>query len=322
MGDGHPTRGRWLARISWITLALALGAIVAGYVRDAGAWSIVKAPNHDRTEAPGFAMPADVDRVVHAEVGPPAALLEAWILEPRREPRGTALVLHGIRGDKRAMMDVGRALRDRGVRAILVDLRGHGRSSGRFLTYGVVESRDLRQLLDQLEGLGVVHGPVGVYGAAYGGAVGLQLASIDPRVRAVASLSTFASLRAVAPSYAELHLPGLAALLPSLFFDAVVDESGELGGFSPDAADATDAIARTRADVLLVHGDRDRRVPFEQARALMDACRPGRCELMTLAGEDHSGALASREARREAVAFLARRLAAAAPPGGAERAIP
>ena len=34
---------------------------------------------------------------------------------------------------------------------MLVDLRGHGGSSGRWLTYGVVESRDLSQLIDQLE---------------------------------------------------------------------------------------------------------------------------------------------------------------------------
>ena len=304
MGDPARERGRWVGRVSWSVLIAALVALAAGYVRDAGAWAIVKAPNHDRMEAPSWRPPPDVTRAFRAEVGPPAAMLEAWILDPPEPPRGTVLVLHGIRGDKRSMIGVGRALRDRGMRAVLVDLRGHGASSGRWLTYGVVESRDLRQLLDQLEALGMVEGPVSVYGASYGGAAALQLAAIDPRVEAVVSLSTFSSLREVVPPYAQLQLSGLGALLPSRFLDAVVDTSGELGGFSPDAADTTEAIAHTGARVLLLHGRDDRHVPFAQARALLEACRAHRCELIALDGEDHPGALASDRANREAIAFL------------------
>lgn len=320
MGDCARGRGPWIARVSWGVLAFALAALAAGYVRDAGAWAIVKAPNHDRVEAPAGRPPPDVTRALMAEVGPPAAMLEAWILDPPTPPRGTVLVLHGIRGDKRSMIGVGRALRDRGLRAVLVDLRGHGRSSGRWLTYGVVESRDLHQLLDQLEALGLVEGPVGVYGASYGGAAALQLAALDPRVEAVASLSTFASLREVVPPYARLSLPGLGALLPSMFLDAVVDTSGELGGFSPDAADTTRAIGQTGARVLLLHGRRDRHVPFEQARALMSACRPGRCRLMALDGEDHVGALGSGRANEAAIEFLTRHASRA--PMGTERLVP
>lgn len=320
MGDRACDAGAWIGRVSWVVFVMAALALAAGYVRDAGAWAIVEAPNHDRTEAPVLRPPAEVTRAFRAEVGPPAATLEAWILDPATPPRGTVLVLHGIRGDKRAMVGVGRALRDRGMRAVLVDLRGHGASSGRWLTYGVVESRDLRQLIDHLEALGVAEGPIGVYGASYGGAAALQLAAIDPRVEAVVSLSTFSSLREVVPPHARRALPGLGALLPTALFDAMVDTSGELGGFSPDAADTTRAIAQTGARVLLLHGREDRHVPFEQARALMTACRPGRCDLVALDGMDHPGALGSDRAGAEAVGFLTRHLRPG--PTGPERGVP
>lgn len=225
------------------------------------------------------------------------------MIDPEGAPRGTVLVLHGIRDHKSSMLGVGRALARRGMRAVLVDLRGHGASSGQFLTYGVVESRDLVQLVDQLEALGIAEGPLGVYGPSYGGAVALQHAAIDPRVRAVASLSTFSSLRDVVPPYARLSFPGLADLLPAAFVDAVVDEAGTLADFSPDAANTTRAIAHTRARVLLIHGDADRHIPFAQARSLYRACGE-RCSLMPIAGADHPGAIASESAVGAALDFL------------------
>ncbi|MCA9610128.1 MAG: alpha/beta fold hydrolase [Myxococcales bacterium] len=304
-------RARSLALLLFVA-ALAFAGIA--WLRDAGAWAIVKAPSYDGPTVAG-PVPEDVVGVIRAEVGPPTATLEAWILDPG-DARATTLVLHGIRDDKRSMLGVGRALRERGHRAILVDLRGHGASSGRFLTYGVVESRDLSQLLDQLEALGLVVGPVGVYGPSYGGAVAIQASAHDPRIRRVVSVSTFASLREVVPPQAAFAVPWVGSYLPDVLLDAVVDDAGALGGFSPDAADTRAAIARTGAEILLIHGLDDRNVPFENARALVEACPTSACQLVELEHADHPGALGHPETLRRAVEFLTRdALARAAPPG-------
>lgn len=295
-----------------IARALALLAVVLGIVatgvgmgRSAGAWAIVRAPNHDQPPRPMVQPPPDVTRALRAEVGPPTALLEAWVLDPVTPARGTVLVLHGIRDNKRSMIGVGRALRDRGLRAVLVDLRGHGGSSGQFLTYGVLESQDLSHLIDHLAALDMIAGPVSVLGASYGGAVGIQLSARDPRVRAVASLSTFASLREVVPPQARVELSSVGWLLPDRLIDLIVDDAGELGGFSPDAADTRVAITQTSARVLLVHGRADRRVPYEHARALLNSCPVSQCALVSVPG-DHGGALGSEEAHEAALDFLVR----------------
>ncbi|MEC7522202.1 MAG: alpha/beta fold hydrolase [Myxococcota bacterium] len=304
MGESRRTGASWPRKWALLAIALGLALLAAGRVRVAGAWAIVKAPNYGQSEVAMLEPPADVSRAIRAEVGPPRAMLEAWVFDPEGPPRGTTLVLHGIRDDKRALVGFGRALRDRGMRAVLVDLRGHGGSSGRWLTYGVRESRDLSQLLDQLEAVGVLDGPVSVFGASYGGAVGLQLAAIDPRVHAVVSSSTFASLRDVVPPQASAHVFG-GSWLPQAVLDWIVDDAGALGGFSPDAADTRAAVARTDARVLLIHGREDRVVPYAHARALYRACG-GRCALHTLPGADHAGALASPEASEAALSFLER----------------
>lgn len=283
------------AAVAVLSLAALVGA------RTVGAEAIARAPNHGGARAE-LAPPADVGRLVRAEVGPPVAELEAWVLDPDGAPRGTTLVLHGIRDDKRSMVDLGRALRDAGLRAVLVDLRGHGGSTGEWLTYGALEGRDLAQLVDQLDALGMIEGPLSVYGPSYGGAAALQLAALDPRVSAVVGVSTFASLRDVVPPYAALHWG--SALLPGALLDVAIDAAGELGGFAPDAADSRAAIARVRARVLLIHGDADRHIPLAQARALLTACPRGRCELVTVDGGDHAGTLGSERTRAEALRFL------------------
>ena len=51
-----------------------------------------------------------------------------------------------------------------GYRAVLVDLRGHGRSTGKYLTYGVQEAQDISQVIDALEQQQLIAGEIGVLG--------------------------------------------------------------------------------------------------------------------------------------------------------------
>ena len=59
-------------------------------------------------------------------------------------------MLHGGGQTRHAWTETAEALALLGWLAISVDLRGHGRSSGDWLTYGVRESRDLSQVIDAL----------------------------------------------------------------------------------------------------------------------------------------------------------------------------
>src|SRR5436853_2381744 len=102
------------------------------------AHAIVDAPNRGRNplgpdpDAPELAR-IGVDHAFRVPVGPPAASLSVWVLDPPTSvgaPRGTVLVLHGMRDRKVTMLDLGRLLSRDGFRAVLVDLRGHGQSTG------------------------------------------------------------------------------------------------------------------------------------------------------------------------------------------------
>ncbi|MEO1171835.1 MAG: hypothetical protein AAFX94_07245, partial [Myxococcota bacterium] len=118
-------------------------------------WRLVGAPNYGERPSPEPPHP-DVDHVFRVNVGPPSAELDVWVLDPPQEPTGTVFVLHGVYDKKRTMVGFAKMMCGSvGLRSVLVDLRGHGHSTGDFLSFGQVDSRDLVQVMDRLaqEGL-------------------------------------------------------------------------------------------------------------------------------------------------------------------------
>jgi len=255
--------------------------------------AVIYTPNSRGGPSPASAstVPRDV-RAIRVTVGPPPASLSCWVLDPSRgHSHATVLVLHGIRDSAWSQLGVGRTLARRGYRAVLVDLRGHGQSSGKWLTYGVVEARDLSRVLDALHAQDLLVGAVGVAGFSYGGAVALQLAGRDPRISAVASVDTFTSLHDVVPLYVRRIVPLLGRLITRRQIDDALARAGRTAGFDPRQASPLLALPHTRAAVLLIHGTADRHIPPSHARALFAAAPAARRRLVLIAGADHDGAL-------------------------------
>jgi pimeloyl-ACP methyl ester carboxylesterase len=235
--------------------------------------AIVVAPNRGALASPR------VDGELRVLVGPPAATLSLEIIDAPSAPRGTVFLLHGIRSDKTSMRSWGRMLAEAGFRAVLVDLRGHGRSTGDWLSYGVVESHDLAEVLDALETRGLRVGPVGVMGISYGAATAIEWAGRDPRISAVVAVAPFASLRAVVPGYAPLPLS-------ASFVNGAIDMAGREAGFDPDDASPLVAMAHTGARVLLIHGEDDGKIPPWHSRELLAAGKD-HAELVLVPGAGH-----------------------------------
>jgi pimeloyl-ACP methyl ester carboxylesterase len=203
-------------------------------------------------------------------------------------PKGTVFILHGI-GDRKENVPYrlwARILAQAGYRAILVDLRGHGRSTGEFLTYGVTESRDLAQLLDALRDEDLIYGPVAVWGISYGAAVAIQWAAADPRVKAVVAFEPFCTLRDAVTDFAPVVLGPLTFLAPPGVLSAVTKAAAAQGGFRADQANPLRAIRATDTPVLLVHGTDDHHLPPAHSVRL-HAAAPDHSDLYMVEGANH-----------------------------------
>ncbi len=300
--------------VGGVLVALLLSALVAWTTR--ARWlpyAIAAAPNAGKSaadldeDAPLPAAVAGVSRDLRVDVGPPAASLSLRVLEPdTAKPHGTIFVLHGIRDSKRSMLVTGDAFRRAGYRVVLVDLRGQGRSTGDWLSFGDREGRDLHEVADALAADGVLALPVGVYGPSYGGAVALQMARRDPRIRAVVTVATYTRMKDIVPIYGERLLPSWL-VTPADYRDAV-DRAGVLGDFRPDDADSVAAITATRAQVLLIHGRDDANIPWRHA-VLLHAAALDHSRLDLVDGKNHRTIMSDPSVLRASAAWFDRWLA-------------
>ena len=225
-----------------------------------------------------------VDRHFWVKVGPPEATLSVSMIEPKespRPPRGTVLVLHGVLDRSAAMIPVARAMAGAGYRAVLVDLRGRGRSTGKYMTFGVQEAKDLSQVIDALEQKGLLAGNLGVYGISYGATTSIHLAAGDRRVRAVVAVEPFSAAREEVPHFARVMVPGVGLLISDAAYQQSLDEAGRIAHFDPDEADAVKAIQRTSVPVLIIHGTNDWVVPHQQSERL-HAAAPDHSQLVSV----------------------------------------
>ena len=203
-------------------------------------------------------------------------------------PKATLLVLHGYHDAKENMIHWALYLAEHGYRVVLVDLRGHGRSTGDWIGYGAFEVADLKQVVDDLEARKLIAGPLAVVGLSYGASVGLQLSGHDPRVAAIVALEPFSDARGAVVEFAHGVVPQLVSNWTPADFAAAEAKAGQIGHFSWNEADVLGSVAQTEAPILYAMAAKDRWISPENSRRLAEHTR-GPHTVLTLTFDHDNG---------------------------------
>ncbi len=284
---------RLVARLMVVALVCAPGLGCANYLGQL----VAQSPNQGKwligsvESLPPAQGVLGIDDHFKVKVGPPEASLAVSIVEPHEgtcqgQPRGTVIVLHGLGAQGLWMLDTAHEFAADGYRAVLVDLRGHGGSTGNWITYGLRESRDLSQVMDELQHRRLLAGRIGVYGISFGAATAIHTAARDRRISAVVAVAPFNKLRDIAPHYLRTTAPGFGHLVTDKTFQEGVDVAGRRAAFNPDAADTSWAIRLSQAPVLLIHGSNDLIVPPSHSQQIHEAS-PRNTQLLIVNGAGH-----------------------------------
>lgn len=205
-----------------------------------------------------------------------------WI--PAENPKGTVLLAHGYRSCY--LLDFSLVLKvyhNFGFNLLIPDQRSHRSSEGKYITFGVKESKDmLGWLAFHNEHYGNV--PVLLSGMSMGASTVLYMADEDlpDNVCGIIADCGFTSPKEILKHVFRktVHFPAgpiiwVADLLARIF-----------AGFSLYAKDTRQTLAKSRVPVLMVHGMEDKFVPCDMTRQGYDACTSEK-QLLLVAGAGH-----------------------------------
>ena len=197
-------------------------------------------------------------------------------------PRGTVVLLHGYALAQFSMAPWALRLGQEGWRCVLVDLRGHGKSTGKRIYYGVQEAHDLSQLLDELAQDGRLKEPVAAFGESYGAALALRWKTVEPRVRTVVAITPYAGL-----SNAVLNLcHEYAGWMPKTLIKAGLKKLPSVLEIPAGELDTTTELARRPVTALFVAGAEDKITPVTDVEQLHALAAPG-SELIVVPDATH-----------------------------------
>ena len=184
---------------------------------------------------------------------------------------GTIVLLHGYMMQKETMVPWALVLAQAGYQVVLVDLRGHGQSTGRTFTAGKYETADLVQMLDYLTARKLCDPSVGVLGHSFGADLALFWAARDPRVKTVVAIAPYDKPDEAIPRLAQaLKWP----ISTNKLQKAIVLAEPKLGIKWSDWT-AESALAEIKEPVLLIGGVRDIISPPQDLRLLKWAAPAG-----------------------------------------------
>lgn len=211
------------------------------------------------------------------------ATLAGWYI-PADNATATVVLLHPIRGDRRAMLTRARLLHDAGYAALLVDLQAHGESPGEHITIGHLERHDAEAAVAYLRRRTPDH-KVGVVGRSLGGAAAVLASPLE--IDALVLESVYPTIDEAVHDRLAMRLGPLHHVLaPAL----LVQLSPRLGISTADLR-PIDRINAAGCPVLVAAGDQDRHTTLaETERLFAQASEPK--TLVIFSGAGHVDLLA------------------------------
>jgi len=186
-------------------------------------------------------------------------------------PLGTILLLHGYGVAQFSMVPWALLLAQQGWRCVLVDLRGHGKSTGRQIYFGVKETRDMSQLLDALARDKKMAQPVAAVGESYGAVLALRWKTVEPRLHSVVAIAPYASLSNTVMNIRREY----ADWVPKAMVESGLKKLPCVLQIPADEFDTTTVLKRKPVRALFVAGGEDRITSVKEVESLRSLALPG-----------------------------------------------
>ncbi len=226
-------------------------------------------------------------------------ILKGWLVKSSVEPVGNVIYIHGTYRDKTFGLGRAKFLSEAGYNVLLVDLRFHGESGGKYCTYGYLEKFDISEWISfmtkKFPGL-----PIALFGISLGGAIAIQTAGIDNRVCAVIAEGSFSNFFDLIYDYQKLKWGFASKFLTR----RVIEKVERIAGFKVEDVSPIEHVRRLSCPILYIHGKNDRTVKPWHSEVLYKNSSKGTLLLVDGAGHLNSWEVLNDRYREEVLKFL------------------
>ncbi len=225
--------------------------------------------------------------------------LRAWVR--RGTPAKAAVVVaHGLGDSLESYTEVAETLGRRGHTVLLLDLRAHGGSGGKYTTLGGREREDVRAAVAHLTAAGLAPSGFLLMGTSMGSVAVLRAAADRNDLRGVVAEAPYDNYRESMIHHAWLYysLPRWVPLIP-----LSIAAAEWRAGFDADEVDAIAAARSIKAPLLVIVDGADQRMPEPVVRRVFDA-HPGPKTFWVAPGAEHAGAILSPGYWKTVIGFL------------------
>jgi pimeloyl-ACP methyl ester carboxylesterase len=292
-----------LSRILIIAI-IALSIIAAFYI--VSSWVLARLWCKPK-RLPVTKTPADLKLPFEAIQFPSHGIpLRGWFIPAvsDKTPQPVIVLVHGWRRNVMEWLPLARILHKADFALLLFDVRGHGTSGedGPITILKLVEDiiASIEYLYTRTD---VDKSRLGVLGRSFGGASAIVAASIESRIRAVASCSAFADPKALTKDFLNmLHVPHQIFSRPVFYFIE------RWLGTSMDSVAPQNRIGQIAVPLLLIHGATDQYIKPADLETLYVRAPREQTQRLLVPNRGHSDVIRDIKCRQEIVAFFSKNL--------------
>lgn len=260
-----------MRKLSYFVLSISVIGVLGLYL----AGGSLAAPRLHAVGDPPVGFPAEPVTIQRND----GEKIAGWFAAGESDKPGV-LLLHSVRSDRREMVGRAHFLLEAGYSVLLIDMQGHGETSGKNITFGFRESHDAHEALSFLRAR-VKGRKIGVIGVSLGGAASL-LGESPVKADAVVLEAVYISIESAVINRVSIRVGKIGEYLAPLLTWQIEPRLGiPLKALSP-----LNAVKRLKAPVMIIGGTEDRRTPRQESQRLFEQA-PEPKQLWLIKGAKH-----------------------------------
>jgi uncharacterized protein len=211
--------------------------------------------------------------------------LKGTFIEKNKDIKRVIIIVHGYTSNYVWSLQFIEMFFKEGFNVLLVDQRSHGRSEGKYATYGYYEKYDLDLWVNWVRQRVGEDAVIGLHGQSMGGGTVLQYPTINKYVKFIIADCPYSDVtQLMKHQFNEIkHMP----FLPFKYFLDM--RLRVVAKFSMKNVSPINSIKDTQIPIFFIHGAKDNFVPTYMSKDMYEA-KKGHKKLLIIEGAVHANA--------------------------------